>query len=743
MRRALALTFALLGLVIAVTFVRYAPPAPAPRDAPHERFSAERARDVQTQLVGDGSTRYVGTEGNRRGAEMLVADLEKLGWTVDEQRAMSCARSGNCATVTNVVATLPGTEPSLPGVLVSAHYDSVLVSPGASDDGVGTATVLETARALSEGPRPRRTVTVLVADGEEAGLLGAEAFVRSHPLARTFQTTVNVDARGSSGPSQMFETSRGNDWLIAMMATHLERPVTTSVYYEVYKRMPNDTDFSVTKTVASGVNFANTADIWHYHDPLDTIANANIGTLQHHGDHVLGMTRAFAAEGATSHVGSGDDVWFDVLAFGIARWPERWSLLIALIALALVVGQTVRARVFDRGLVVIVTILPGVATSLLAAWVLRAIGALPALWVAHGVPALVAIHALTAAAMLASLRPLVAKASPRSLWSGTWIGWGVCGVATAATVPGASYLFVVPTAFAAVGGMISFEAACVVPSVVAQVLVIGLSMGVYEALGFAVAPLIALPTILLSTTFAPMLVGARLTDRRGPLAIAVVGVLATIAAVFVPKFSPTHPQRVNVVFRQDTVLGSTNPTAKVFVDNTWGSSVWGVPPPAMIAKLSAAGGPPKREPAFPWSPSASFVTTTPIDAKPPLFDVVSAKNEGGRRRIAGRVRSPRGGPSLALFFSPGRRVEVRVDGQYVAPRVLSTGQVVGLLGVPAEGLAIEIDAPGEEPIALTLMDRSRGVPPGTMADEAVRARPGDAVPSQDGDVTVVTVPLSL
>src|SRR5262249_39705661 len=156
-------------------------------------------------------------------------------------------------------------EAALPGVLLSAHYDSVLVSPGASDDGVGTAALLETARALVEGPQPRRNVILLFDDAEELGLLGADAFVRSHPLASSFLYTVNVDARGSSGPSAMFETSPDNRALAALVASHLERPVTTSLFYEVYRRMPNDTDFSITKTRGLGVNFANTARIEHYH----------------------------------------------------------------------------------------------------------------------------------------------------------------------------------------------------------------------------------------------------------------------------------------------------------------------------------------------------------------------------------------------------------------------------------------------------------------------------------------------
>ena len=88
-----------------------------------------------------------------------------------------------------------------------AHYDSVPCSPGASDDGMGTATVIETARAIAAGAPLRRTVVIVLTDGEEAGLLGAEAFMREHPLAGTVHVVFprcsggGIDLRASSWKS--------------------------------------------------------------------------------------------------------------------------------------------------------------------------------------------------------------------------------------------------------------------------------------------------------------------------------------------------------------------------------------------------------------------------------------------------------------------------------------------------------------------------------------------------------------
>ncbi len=738
MRRALAITLALFALVFVLARVRYAPPEPASASAPAELFSGTRARELQQRLVGDGATRYVGTPGNARGRAVIVAELEKVGWKVETQEAWSCTYYGTCAQVANVVAQLAGREPSLPGILLSAHHDSVLASSGASDDGLGVATLLEAARALSSGPQPRRTIVALFTDGEEAGLLGADAFVRGHPLASSVRATVNVDARGSRGPSQMFETSRGNGWLVSLVAEHVQRPVTTSLFYEVYRRMPNDTDFSITKTIASGVNFANTSGIEHYHTPLDSIATSDPGTLQHHGGHVLDMTRALAESDLRAGVSSpsGDAVWFDVLALGIVRWPERWSMLFALVALALVAGQAIRSGTKDRGLTVFfASIVPGAVCAIVMGLALGPLGALPAPWVAHPLPALLALHASATAGVLGSALLLARRASPRALWAGTWIGWGILGVVASSLAPGASYLFVVPTLIAAIAAWLPFTVACVAPAVAAAILVLALATGLYETLGFSIAPLPAASTLLLATTIAPMLVDVPPTiGKRVSAALGIVAIGAAAIAAFVPKFTTEVPQRANVVFRQDDA------NARVFVDTTWGPATWGAAPASM---LDVIGGAPQIGSALPWTMPAHYAEAPPVDLAAPAAEVLSSGDDGARRHVRVRVRSRRGAPTVALVFPRGRHVEVKVEGRWAHPRPVADGTMVGLVAVPAEGVVLELESPVGGPIALTLLDRSTGVPAGSKADDAARARPKEATAFQDGDITVVTTDVSL
>lgn len=99
----------------------------------------------------------------------------------------------------NVIGILRGSDPALKDtcVLVTAHYDHVGRDPnakgdqiynGANDDGSGTVSVMELARALASlKERPRRSIVFMTFFGEEKGLLGSRYYARhpAWPLAQT------------------------------------------------------------------------------------------------------------------------------------------------------------------------------------------------------------------------------------------------------------------------------------------------------------------------------------------------------------------------------------------------------------------------------------------------------------------------------------------------------------------------------------------------------------------------------
>ena len=96
----------------------------------------------------------------------------------------------------------------------------------------------------------------LITDGEERGLLGADLFMREHPWRHDPGVVLNFEARGTGGPSYMFETSTGNAWMIRALQAAVPQAQATSVAYEIYRRMPNDTDLTVFKAGGlAGMNF--------------------------------------------------------------------------------------------------------------------------------------------------------------------------------------------------------------------------------------------------------------------------------------------------------------------------------------------------------------------------------------------------------------------------------------------------------------------------------------------------------
>lgn len=87
----------------------------------------------------------------------------------------------------NVLADIPGTDPVLGQqvVMIGAHFDSWHTGTGTTDNGCGSAVVMEAARLLAayvkhSGVGPRRSIRAALWSGEEQGLLGSRAYVREH-----------------------------------------------------------------------------------------------------------------------------------------------------------------------------------------------------------------------------------------------------------------------------------------------------------------------------------------------------------------------------------------------------------------------------------------------------------------------------------------------------------------------------------------------------------------------------------
>ncbi len=391
--------------------------------------------------MGDDLPHPIGSSANARVRAAIVQRLKDLGYEPQLQSGLVCSKWAVCGTPTNIVVTLQGaTHAANAGapaaaaddaVLLAAHYDSVPAGPGASDDGAGVAIVLEIARILAATPAARHPIVLLLTDGEEAGLLGALLFVREHPLAKQVKAAVNLDSRGVSGPSLMFETGTANAWALNLYRSAIRTPITNSLYYVVYKSLPNDTDFTVFKAASyQGLNFAFIGDVAHYHTPLDNFANLSLSSIQHQGDNALSALEALAgAEGLDPPIA--ESVYFDAFAQAVIAWPARLALPAALLALGCLFAEALllfRGRALDGRQALwgatgaLLTLILGAIFGLGSILLLRFLGKLPpadaAPWIAYPLPMSIA------AAFMALLAAAIVGAwfARRAGFWGFWMG---------------------------------------------------------------------------------------------------------------------------------------------------------------------------------------------------------------------------------------------------------------------------------------------------------------------------------
>ena len=203
--RLLMLGFALKGALIA-------PPSPPLSVSPGE-FDTTRAIARLQRILGDQRPHPVDSAADDAVRGRLMAELRAIGLQPRVHEAVDCSafpktRIVSCSRVRNVIATIPGRGPGR-HLLLDAHYDSTPTGPGAADDGLGVASLLEVGSILKATPPPR-PVTLLFNEGEEFGLNGSHGVRRTDPLAREVDSLINIDARGVSGPALMFETSEPN-----------------------------------------------------------------------------------------------------------------------------------------------------------------------------------------------------------------------------------------------------------------------------------------------------------------------------------------------------------------------------------------------------------------------------------------------------------------------------------------------------------------------------------------------------
>jgi hypothetical protein len=415
-------------------------------------------------LAGTIGIRPVGTDANRRAREYIVLELTRSGFDVHVQEADAVRPElGMSAHVRNIVAIRAGREASAVGII--AHYDSVPFGPGAADDGLGVAVALEAGRVLAADGSRRHTLVVALTDAEEAGMMGAAALVKD-PVWQRVKAFLNLEAVGTTGPSTLFETGPGNTWLVQAWARSAPRPVGASYAAEIYKRLPNDTDFSILKRDGTpGLNFAPTGNSYAYHTHLDTPDHLADDTIRQTGESVVSTVRALEQEDLSQR--SADwTMYFNIGDLGAVTAGSWLARLLGVVALVTGLGAWVRLLIavrrrtgLGRLLITAAVALAGTVAvavfMLAAAWCLRAAREVYHPWYAY--PSRFFVLLMTAGTLggwlvtrLAARLPARFRgcADPAAAWSVVLPIWILLALVTLRWVPAASYLMTVPLAAA-------------------------------------------------------------------------------------------------------------------------------------------------------------------------------------------------------------------------------------------------------------------------------------------------------
>jgi len=457
-QRGLALVLIpVISIFILLAIYPLQPPAVVPASSPPTEFSAERAMAHLQHIAR--APHPTGSAENVRVRAYIVEQMTALGLATEVQSTAVLRvppRFASGATVSNVIGRSQGSR-NTRAVMLVAHYDSVPSGPGASDDGSGVVTLLETMRALKAGPPLQNDVILLATDGEELGLLGAQAFMTEHAWAKDVGVVLNFEARGTCGASMLFETSSGNAWLLRQLAAAAPRPAGSSYMYEFYKRMPNDTDFSVFRRGGlAGLNFAYGGNWTHYHTAKDNLPNLDLRSLQHDGSYALALTRRFGNSDLTKP-NDGDAVYFTLFGSTVV-YAQKWAVPLMIAVALLFIGVVILGMKKSR------LTLRGVAMGFFS-WLVSLVGAglvstfgwgaledssfvnpLP-----HGIAYNSSLYAsaflaLTIAIAAAVYALVHGRAGHENLTAGALLWWLVALIVASLLFPGASYLFGWPLA---------------------------------------------------------------------------------------------------------------------------------------------------------------------------------------------------------------------------------------------------------------------------------------------------------
>ncbi|MDB5263217.1 MAG: hypothetical protein JWQ14_2500 [Adhaeribacter sp.] len=753
--------FLLLSLValscLSIYLLR--PPQALAADAPAADFSAARAMRHVSVIAREPHA--IGTPAHEQVRKYLLAELNKLNIPTQVQATVvsnAALRRSAMAYVQNVVGVIKGSGQGK-AVLVMAHYDSQPNTFGAGDDGAGVAALLETARALRSGPPLRNDVIFLLTDGEEFGLFGARAFLR-HPLAKNIGVVINLEGRGNSGPSLTFEISPENGWLVAQFSKAAPFPLASSLMYEIYRRLPNDTDFSVFRQAGySGLNSAFIDGYVHYHKLTDRPENLNPNSLQHHGSNTLGLVRQLGNI-SLQHTKAPDKIFFNPIGKWFIQYPASynifWLLITGCAVLALlVIGKMEKAFSIwqlSKGFVfyILMVILVAGLFIILNQGVVKAMPFHRFINGVYGADLFSLAYVLIALGLFLLLSHLVLKFT--SIWglsAGTILFIFAQGVAVYLTVPAAAYILLFPVLFFCLGGIVVLllgwgqpfdfknAGALLLGFLPALFLLVPLALLtlVSFALQLPIVPILVLLLLwglglpLLHTIIAHLFPGS---TAIVPLLLLFSGGLLTGWAIYAEKYNEKQPMHSEVGYYLDADKEKAFWASGYTTPDYWNKQFFSQPKLGPLTEI------------FPVGTQTFLKNPAPVIQAPgPIAEVILDTIYRGHRTLKLQLRSVRQAAHLQIFLltrNETAMIGASINGEKInnPKKPVAGGYLLStmLFGLPSsKQLELKVQLQQTESLRLFLYDRSIGLPDALIKIK----RPADVIPEQglNSNITVI------
>ena len=567
---------------------------------------------------------------------------------------------------------------------------------------------------------------------------------------------LNFEARGIGGPSIMFETSEGNEWLIKEFGKSVSHPVANSLTSDLYRLLGNDSDLTVFKSRGlQGLNFAFIMGQPYYHTTRDSYENINERSLQHSGSYALALARHFGNVGAWPERAN-NIVYFDVFSSVIVSYSERLVSPLMALTLLLFTGLVILGfrmkRLTIGGIAFgvfgfLLNVISVGALLMIVMLVIQSKSSSPTAGDHIITQYAIGFLLLTVAVSGALFVWFNKKTRLENLTVGGLIWWAVLMVLICLYAPGGSYLFTWPLLLAVLALGVVFIARekitsvtsiiiLTIPALSSVILITPLIRLMVAGFGMNLAwALMAFVVFQLALVNAHLRLLVAVKKWLLPAASALAGLCFIGAGMLSSGVSVNQPTMDHLFYAMNAdtgkaIWGSVDQNPDEWTTQYFSS---GAERAGLSDYLSVGRGPLLKGDA----PALSLA--------PPSVVMLEDRREGGLRTLRLRVTSPRRAPGLSIFWKQELELKaLAVNGKRTEEENVETARAPGSYrrlsyhGIPEEGIELSFEVRSSDPIDLKIEEWSYGLPeiPGRLYTR----RPDYiiAAPTLYSDCTVIT-----